>query len=254
MKTIAIIQARMGSTRLPGKVLLKVGDTTLLEYQLMRVRQAKTIDRIVIATTINPEDDAIVAACKMMNVPCVRGSVLDVLDRYHAVLEAYPDYDVVIRLTGDCPLVDPALIDRTVQFFFTQPFDYVNNIGPIGHELSYPDGMCVEVITRVAFMTMWGSAQLPPEREHVTLYVRNHPELFRLGYLPGDANFGHIRLTVDRPEDFEVVRFLIEQSPPTAGYLDYIALLTKYPDVLVKNMHVPRNEGLQKSLSQDIKK
>ncbi len=250
MKTIAIIQARMGSTRLPGKVLLKVGDDTLLAYQLMRVRRATTIDQIVIATTTNVEDDAIVAACKAMDVPCVRGSVEDVLDRYHRVLESYPNYDAVIRLTGDCPLVDPTLIDRTVQFFLAGSFDYANNIGPIGHELSYPDGMCVEVISRPAFMTMWASAKLVPEREHVTLYVRNHPELFRLGYVPGDANFGHIRLTVDRPEDFEVVRFLIERSATNASYLDYIALLTKYPDMLVKNMHIPRNEGLQKSLNK----
>ena len=246
MRTLCIIQARMGSTRLPNKVLMKVGDTTLLGYELERVKKAKKIDKIVVATTVGANDDASVQFCNSVGVDSFRGSEADVLDRYHQCVLQYPGYEAVVRVTGDCPLIDPVVIDKVITFFEGGEYDYASNI----QKETFPDGMDIEVFKREVLEDAAKNAKLQSEHEHVTLYIRNKDE-FKKGNLEAENDFGHFRLTVDRMEDFEVVKFLIENSALEDGYLHYISVLTRHPEIMAKNMSIMRNEGLLKSLKED---
>lgn len=243
---LCIIQARMGSTRLPGKTLLKVKGVSLLEYEIRRVRRAKEIDKIVIATTINKEDDAIENLCKQIKVSCFRGSQTDVLDRYYQCALLYPEFSSVVRITGDCPLIDPTVIDEVVTLFKKRCLDYASNI----EKETFPDGMDMEIFTRKALTEAYQHAKLQSEREHVTPYMRKHRK-FKKGELAASYSLGRFRFTVDEKEDFELVKFLIEHSSRNAGYLDYISLLAKNPEIMKKNMHIARNEGYKKSLKED---
>jgi len=240
------MQARMGSTRLPGKVLLKVKGVPLLQYELSRVRLAKEIDAIVVATTTEKQDDAIEKLCKKIRIDCFRGSNEDVLDRYYQCSLQYPTYRSIVRITGDCPLHDPVVADETIRLFKKSGCDYACNI----LRETFPDGMDTEVFTQTALAESAARAELRSEREHVTLYIRNQ-EKFKKENLAAPYAFSHFRFTVDNPEDFEVVKFLIEGSSLDAQYLDYISLLTKYPHIMMQNMHIKRNEGLAKSLCED---
>lgn len=246
-KNLCIIQARLGSSRLPGKVLLKVKGRTLLEYEISRVERVKKINKIVVATGLNKENDKIFDLCKKIKIDCFRGSENDVLDRFYQCAGRYPEYKNIIRLTGDCPLIDPKIIDQVVEYYEQGKFDYVANSYP---EETFPDGLDVEIFTREALNQAARQAKLSSEREHVTLYIKNQAG-FKKGSFKADHNWGQIRLTVDNPEDFVVVKFLIEHSRPEADYLDYISILTAYPEWLLKNRHIKRNEGLLKSLKKD---
>lgn len=245
-KNLCIIQARMSATRLPGKVLKKVQGVTLLEYEINRVRQAKKIDKIVVATSNRKIDNKIEKECKKIGIDCFRGSEDDVLDRYYQCFSQYPEYKNIIRITGDCPLIDPVVIDEVIAFFENNNFDYVSNtIKEI-----FPDGMDVEVFTKHVLKQVAQQAKLSSEREHVTQYIMKNKR-FKKGNLSAEYDWSHFRLTVDDPKDFEVIKFLIKSSKLTAGYLDYISLLTKHPEIMFKNMHITRNEGLLKSLKED---
>ena len=248
-KNLCIIQARMGATRLPGKVLMKVKSITLLEYEIKRVRQAKKIDKIVVATTTDKNDDEIEKLCKKIKTDCFRGSQEDVLDRYYRCSLGYPEYDNIVRITGDCPLIDPEIIDLVIAFFEKNKFDYAGNVES-GKE-TFPDGMDVEIFKKSILNQAAKKAGLISEREHVTPYMRKMKNI-KKGNLENEFDFSHFRLTVDNPEDFKVVKFLIERSKINDGYLKYIVLLTKHPDVMLKNMHIIRNEGLIKSLKKDF--
>lgn len=245
-KNLCIIQARAGSIRLPGKVLLEVDGISLLEYQMKRVRQAKKIDKIVVATTNQKTDDKIEKLCKKINIDCFRGSEDDVLDRYYQCSLLYPQYKNIIRITGDCPLIDPVVIDNVITFFEKNKFDYASNV----LSETFPDGMDVEIFTSNALHESAQKSKLGSEREHMTQYIIKNKK-FKKGNFAAENDWPHFRLTVDNPEDFEVVKFLIENSKPNASYLDYISLLTKNPKIMLKNMHIIRNEGLLKSLKKD---
>lgn len=246
MKTLCIVQARMGSTRLPGKVLLKVRGLSLLEYEIRRLWLSKKIDKIVVATTTARADDAIGRLCAKIGVDCFRGSEADVLDRFWQCAQRYPGYPVIVRITGDCPLIDFAVVDEVIDFFHANSFSYASNV----LKETFPDGMDVEVFTREALAEAREKARLNSEREHVTLYIRN-TRRFKKGNLEAPHDFGHIRLAVDEPEDFTVISFLIRHAPSDARYLDYVSLLTKHPEIMLKNMHIKRNEGWGKSLKND---
>lgn len=245
-KNLCIIQARMGSTRLPGKVLKEVNGITLLEYGIKRVKQARLIGKIVVATSDKKADDKIEKLCQKINIDCFRGSEDDVLGRYFQCALKYPMYNNIIRITGDCPLIDPAVISQVIAFFEKNDYDYASNV----LSETFPDGIDVEIFTREALVESAKRAKLASEREHVTLYIRNSKK-FKKGNLEVEQNWSHFRLTVDEKNDFEVVKFLIKNSSPTAGYLDYISLLTKHPEIMMKNTHIIRNEGLLKSLKKD---
>ncbi len=246
-KNLCIIQARMSSTRLPNKVLKKIKNIPLLEYEIQRVKQSKKIDKIIIATSIQKIDDKIEKLCQKIGIACFRGSEDDVLDRYYQCALKHPLYNNIIRITGDCPLIDPAVIDQIIVFFEKNNYDYASNM----MEETFPDGMDTEIFTRDALIESAEKAKLASEREHLTQYIVKNKK-FKKGNFAAAHDWSHFRLTVDNPEDFEVISFLIKNSKITDSYLDYISLLTKNPKIMIKNMKIKRNEGLIKSLREDF--
>ena len=247
-KNLCIIQARFGSTRLPGKVLIPIGDKVLLEHVVARVNQANRIDKIIIATTNNKPDDVTEKLVQKIGIECFRGPNEDVLGRLWQCAEKYLEFENIIRITGDCPLIDPRVIDEVIEFFEKEKVDYASNV----LVETYPDGMDVEIFTRRALQESAKKAKLPSEREHVTLYIRNNPNFSKANFAHKE-NLSHFRLTVDNQEDLEVIKFLIENSTPTASFQEYISLLIKNPDIMSKNSKIKRNEGLTKSIKKDKK-
>lgn len=248
VKNLCIIQARLGSIRLPGKVLMKAGGVTLLEYQLKRLQLAKKIDKIVIATTDKKSDDKIKKLCEQIKIACFRGSEEDVLDRYYQCSSAFPQYDNIIRVTGDCPLIDPEVVDRVINFFSRGDYDFASNA--FSGQETYPDGLDVEIFTKKALIEAAAKARLVSEREHPTSYLIKDRKI-KKGIFKNKIDWSHFRLTVDEAADYEVVKFVILNSKITDNYLQYISLLTKHPEIMLKNMKIKRNQGFIKSLEQD---
>ena len=236
----------MGSTRLPGKVLMKVNGASMLEYLIKRVRQAKKINKTVIATTDKKADDKIMNLCEKININCFRGSEKDVLDRYYKCSLKYPEYDQIIRITGDCPLVDPGLIDEIIDFYEKNNFDYAVN--PI--EDNFPDGLAAEVFKRDILFEAARRAKLASERDHVTLYIANNQK-YKKGYFKAPRDYSGYRLTVDEKADLKVVKWLIAHSKITDSYLKYIELLDKNPRIRRANINIVPNQGLKKSIRED---
>ncbi|MBI3290816.1 glycosyltransferase family protein [Candidatus Falkowbacteria bacterium] len=243
MSNLCVIQARMGSTRLPGKILKEISGMPSLEYQVNRIKQAKKVDKIVIATTTDKSDDPVEKLCKKINIDCFRGSTDDVLDRYYQCVQKYPEYENIIRLTGDCPLTDPKVIDQVIDLFESGDYDYANNVQPD----TFPDGMDVEVFKRGAIEISAKESTTEFEHEHMNEYVLNSNE-FKKGNLKAEHDYSKYRLTVDNQEDYEVVKFLAEHCPADAAYLDYIEMLEKNPAVIKLNAHIKRNEYAYKKL------
>ncbi len=247
----AIIQARTGSTRLPNKVLMQIKGKPLLWYVISRLKNTQQIQDIVVATTVTEEDNAIQQLCDDWKIKCYRGSEDDVLDRYYHAAKKF-DIENIVRITSDCPLIDFRVVDEVVEYFRSDDFDYVSNT----MELRYPDGMDAEVFKFSALEKAWKEAMLKSEREHVTPYIWknstfNGKNLFTSDNYGFDSDFSHFRLTVDEIEDFEVIKFLIENTDSDAPWLNYVALLTKHTDVMLRNAEYGRNEGYQKSLFED---
>jgi spore coat polysaccharide biosynthesis protein SpsF len=245
MKTVLIAQARMNSTRLPGKVLKAVLDKPLLTYFVERLRQASQIQQIIIATTINTADEPIVALCRKLSVPFMRGAEADVLSRYYdaAVLA---EADIIVRVTADCPLVDPALIDETVSYFKENihRFDYVSN----SLTATYPRGMDVEVCAFAALREAFLEATEAVDREHVTPFLYTQPTRYRIGEIHAPVNLSQHRWTVDTAEDFDLIRRLIETLyplKPEFNLADILDTLSKHPDWPLINAHIT-----QKSLGE----
>lgn len=249
-KFLCIIQARVGSTRLPGKVLLKVGGITMLEYLLKRVKRSKKIDKIVVATSRRRSNDKIEKVCKKMKVDCFRGSENDALDRYYKCFLKYPQHQYIIRLTADNPLIDPAVIDKVITFFKQhQEYDYVcNNLVK-----TFPCGMDLEIFKKSALIESAKKSKSLFEREHVDEYVLRRKK-FKKGNVSAGRDFSNFRLTLDYPEDFEVIKFLIEKSKPTDGYLRYVSLLIRNPRVMLKNINYNVENSLLKHRSLSKKK
>ena len=251
MKIIAVTQARSGSTRLPGKVLLPVADTTLLGLHLRRIAASERIDELIVATTTAPADAAIVELADAAGVRSFRGSEEDVLDRfYQAVRQHTPDY--MVRLTSDCPLIDAALIDAVIDFTVSQQLDYASNV----FDPSYPDGQDVEVFTFAALERAWTEARLASEREHVTPYIHKHSSyrgenLFRSGNYSEGVDFGHLRMTVDEAKDYTLIKALVKKLGTERDWRSYAEALEDDPELRGINADIARNEGYQKSLNQD---
>jgi len=245
-RNLCILQARMGSTRLPGKVLLRVGGLALLEYQITRLRLAKKIDKIIVATSVDKPNDRIERLCQKIGIECFRGSEDDVLDRFYQCSLKHPQYGNIIRTTGDCPLIDSAVIDEVITFFEENNYDYASN----ALKPTFPDGMDVEILKKSVLREAAEKAILPSDREEVNEYIFRQNK-YKKGNLAAPHDWSHFRLTVDEKEDFEVIKFLIENSKITDGYLHYISVLTKHPEVMLKNMHIKRNVGLLKTLAKD---
>ncbi len=238
MKTVAIIQARMGSTRLPGKVMKMLQDKTVLSHVITRVKACPRLDEVVVATTDLAADDVIVEESEMYGVPCFRGSEQDVLSRYyHAAREQHAD--VIVRVTSDCPLFDPEVLTAMLDDFFArqrkgEALDYLSNT----LKRSYPRGLDAEIMTFAALKRAYKEATKPFEREHVTPYIYLHPEIFYLASFKQEEDLSFYRWTLDSEEDFKFIKAVY-----TALSLKYeqfstdevLALLDKRPDLIEIN-------------------
>jgi len=247
---LAILQARTSSTRLPGKVLKPILGHPMLSLQIERIQRSKRIDKLIVATSNDHSDNDIVGLCINIQIPCFRGSLDDVLDRFYQTAMQYkPEY--VVRLTGDCPLMDPEIIDKVINFYFEGDFDYAtNSMAPY----TFPDGLDVEVYSFTVLEKAWHEALLPSHREHVTPFIRQHPEMFKVGHYKNEVDLSHLRWAVDEPEDFELVSQIYKElypQNPTFITEDILGLINRKPSLLEINSHVDRNLGAKKSAKAD---
>jgi spore coat polysaccharide biosynthesis protein SpsF len=256
LKIIAIIQARMGSSRLPDKVMLDIHGKPMLVRVIERARQAKSLSAVAVATTSDPAEEPIAQLCAHLHAPCARGSVYDVLDRYHQTAVEF-GAEVVVRLTADCPLLDPGLIDDAVAAFLDNPttcgtwtsvypdapvlaptrpeipWDFAANRLPPPFHRTYPIGLDVEICTFEALDRAWREAREPHEREHVMPYLYETPGRFRCRIGNYGTDFGGQRWTVDTPEDLEVVRKVYDAFDGREDFtwLDVLHLFEGHPEL-----------------------
>jgi spore coat polysaccharide biosynthesis protein SpsF len=235
MKVVAIVQARMGSTRLPGKVLKDLAGETMLARVVERLRGTRLINEVLIATTDRPVDDAIVAECRKVSVAVSRGDQDDVLDRYFRAAQLMKA-DVVVRVTSDCPLLDPEITDKTIAAFLEARPDYASNV----MVRTYPRGLDTEVMSFDVLARAWRRASKAYEREHVTPYIYEHSEEFKLLSVTGDLDYSGYRWTVDTPEDMEFVQAIYGrfQGHTLFNWRDVLALLDREPEIVNLNQHV----------------
>jgi len=230
MRTAIIVQARMTSTRLPGKVLKKVQGKPLLAYQIERLQRVKYAEELVIATTYNETDEPIVKLCKELGVSYFRGSEEDVLSRYYEAARTYKA-DAIVRITSDCPIIAPLVIDNVIKFYLDNQikYDYVSNT----LKRTYPRGMDTEVFSFEILEQARHEAVNPPDREHVTPFIYRQPQRYRLGNVPYIKNVSHYRWTVDTIEDFILIEKIISSLYPKNPLFkleDCIQLLLKNPE------------------------
>jgi spore coat polysaccharide biosynthesis protein SpsF len=233
--TTAIIQARMSSTRLPGKVLLDLAGEPMLARVIERTRRAKRVDRVIVATTVEPEDEPIVELCRSRGWNVFRGSRDDVLDRYHQAAVA-DGADPIVRITSDCPVIDPGIIDRVVGRL-AGVNDYASNINP---RRTFPRGLDAEAFTFGALSTAWLEDREPSGREHVTPFLYRHPERFRIALVESERpETASHRWSVDTPEDYELLqRICAHFGNRDFGWLDVLELLKQHPDWTEINRHI----------------
>jgi spore coat polysaccharide biosynthesis protein SpsF len=234
-RVVAIIQARLGSTRLPGKVLKPLAGQPMLARVVERTRRAKFLHETAVATTIATQDDPLAELCQSRGWPSTRGSESDLLDRYHAAALVHRA-DAVVRITSDCPLIDPGLIDRVVEAFFQGEFDYASNTM---EPRTFPRGLDVEVIGFEALERAWREDTNPEWREHTTPYIYRHPDRFRLRPVRNNRDLSFYRWTVDTPEDYEFVRRVYEHfGHDRFLWTDVLKALDEHPDWVEINRHV----------------
>lgn len=235
MSIVAIIQARMSSSRLPGKVLMDLGGETALARTVHRLQRSRAITKIVVATTSAPADTPIVEECDRLQVSHFRGSENDLLDRYYQAAHANAA-SAVVRITSDCPLIDPELVDETIRIFKGEGADYASNIFP----RTYPRGLDTEVFTSAALHRAWREALEPHQREHVTPYFYEHPKVFRLKSLSGNADHSRYRWTLDTPEDLELLRAIYSRfdNRDDFHWSEVIRLMEREPELAEINSQV----------------
>jgi spore coat polysaccharide biosynthesis protein SpsF len=242
MKITAIIQARMGSTRLPGKVLLDVAGHSMLARVVRRVSRARRLDDLIVATSQAASDDAIVEECRRLEVDVFRGNEADVLDRYHqAAVERKAE--VVVRITSDCPLIDPGVIDRVIAEFRDVRPDYASNV----LRRTWPRGLDTEAITADALARVWTEAQEPYERAHVTPYVYQHPQHFELHSVVQPEDHSDGRWTVDSQADLDFVRAVYQRFDGLDQFTWHhvVQLLREEPSLIELNRHVCQKQVVE---------
>lgn len=240
MKIIATVEARMTSTRLPGKVLLDAGGQPMLAHLINRLKSVSSLDGVVLATTTNQTDDVLEEFSKKMKIGCYRGNEDDVMSRVIGAAESV-NADIIVEITGDCPIIDPEIIEQVIRVFKENNVDYVSN----AHVRSYPDGMDVqvfplEVLKRSSLMT-----NDPLDHEHVTLHIRNNPEIFSRIHLvsPPETHWPELGLTLDEPNDYELLKKIInhfEKSKLFFSCRDVVSLLRNKPEWVEINKTVVR--------------
>ncbi len=237
--TVAIIQARMNSSRLPGKVLKEAGGRVLLERMVERVRRAQSVERVVIATTVDPSDDEIAAFCLAHGIDFTRGSLQDVLDRYYHAARQFKA-ETIVRLTGDCPLIDPELIDEVVDALIEQKADFACNRLPPPFTRTYPIGLDVEAVPFSALQRAWTEATEKHEREHVLPYLYEVPGRFKVVQLNYSEDLGNLRWTLDTPEDLEFLHAVYAglDNRNDFSWLEVLQLVREHPELAQINAGV----------------
>ena len=251
MKVIAITQARIGSTRLPEKVLKKINGKTILQIHLDRISKSKLINKLIVATTNENNSSKIIEICNNLGIDYFCGDTNNVLDRFYNASRSYsPDY--IVRLTSDCPLIDHQLMDEVIKNTVDGGFDYGSNtINP-----SYPDGLDVEVFKFSALKIAWEKASLISEKEHVTPYIWKNSlhhggSIFSSFSLTNNKDYSKLRLTVDEMSDFILIEKLIYKCGDDKGWNDYVKILINNPELIGINSSILRNEGYQKSINDE---
>ena len=255
---VCIIQARMGSTRLPGKVMMKIREKPILYYVINQVRQSKKLDNVVIATTTLTEDTQIMNYVKLLQENIFRGDPENVLDRYYQCAKEY-NADIIVRITADCPLIDPRIIDKCISEFENGDFDYLSNTIKKEndvwnyHHNGFPIGIALEVFTFNALKKAKTEAKKPSEKEHVSPYMVNNSNLFKLGNIENDENQSDIRLTVDHKIDFDLIQIIIEHFKECKYFSmdQLVSFLNKNPQLKQMNSNISHYEGYLKSLKED---
>jgi spore coat polysaccharide biosynthesis protein SpsF len=244
-KTVALIQARTSSSRFPRKVLEPIDGLPMIVFMARRALRAKTLDQVLVVTSTDSSDDPLAAVCAEHQIGVFRGDLYDVLARYHSAA-SQAGADVIVRLTGDCPLIDPAVIDAVVALRARSGADYSSNIDPP----TFPDGLDVECFTRQALDRAFVEAKLPPHREHVSLWMREAQSGLMRQNMRCLVDLSALRLTVDYPDDLQLVRELWKQcgENPQIDLYDLLRGLNQRPELLAMNPHA-RNEGLALSLA-----
>jgi len=243
-----IIQARMGSSRLPGKVMRKVDDKNPLLYYVLKQHQyCRTIDKIIVATTNLKKDDVIAKFVQKNNVECFRGSSDDVLDRYYQCSKKF-SFSTIVRVTADNPLNDPTIVDMVVEKFKKGTYDFITNSIP----RTFPQGISVEIFSFKALQEAWKSAKLPSEREHVTPHFYNNKHIFKFFNVTHSTNVSHLRFTVDRINDLKLVRAIIKNINKRPILMeDILNLFKERPELTLINKNYVPDEGYYKSLKED---
>lgn len=247
-KTVAIVQARMSSSRFPGKVLEELGGLPMIVFMIERARGAGTLDEVIAATSTDASDNSLADTLSRFGIPCFRGDLDDVLARYAAAAELHRATEIV-RLTGDCPLIEPTVIDAVVRACRETASEYASNVEPP----TYPDGLDVECFTAAALARATREARLPSEREHVTPWMRSAAAGLRRTNCRAIADLSGLRLTVDYPDDLTAIRAIVTEAAGGGrrfDLYDILRCLSLRPDIQRMNSH-GRNEGLARSLASD---
>lgn len=258
---VAIIQARMSSTRLPGKVLRMIENKPMLHHVINQVIHSKFIKDVIIVTTTMSQDDLIVKYCKKNNIKYFRGSSTDLLDRYYKCAKKFK-IDPIVRITSDCPLIDPKVIDKAIAKFSKGSFDYVaNNLEKFNGKwdnspCNFPQGMTIEISSFKALEQAWKCAKKPSEREHVFPYIQFNPKLFRVSNFKYRKDLSFIRCTVDRLDDLKFVIELFKRFSRNKKVIeikDIVKIVKKEPKLVKINNRIAFDEGYKKSLKKDKK-
>jgi len=243
-----IIQARIGSTRLPGKVTqLLDNKNTSLYYTINQLKNSLNLNKIIVATTELKEDDIIEKISKDNEIECFRGSSENVLERFYECAKKF-QLETIVRITADCPLIDPKIVDSIIEIFNSCKYDYVHNIEP----RTFPDGLDTEVFTFKILEEAQQNAKLLSEKEHVTLYFRNNKDKFRIKNFTSEKNMSSHRWTLDYQEDLDLIRNIVKEIKNRPILMnDIINLFNKKPNIFKINKKYLSNEGLTRSLEKD---
>ena len=239
----AIIQIRLNSSRLKRKALLKIQNLTLIEHLFSQLSYSTQIDKKIIATTTESIDNDIEKLANNIGVECFRGNSLNVLDRYYNCAKSF-DIDTIVRISGDAPLIDPVIVDKTIEYYKKNNFDYVSNF----FRRTFPIGTEIEIFSFKTLEKCWKTAQQSYEKEHVTPFIYEHPELFNIGFIEHSENLSNLHWTVDRIEDFNFVEIILQKIKERPVSMNQIINLLKLePDLLKINGSVDPLESFKKS-------
>jgi len=247
-KTVIILQARTGSKRYPNKVLAKIEGKSMIWHIINRLKKVKNAEKIILATTNYSEDDKLIKIANTNGIFSFRGPKNNVLKRFFQCASIF-EANTIIRITGDCPLVDPKLIDKMIYFFNSHNYDYVSNT----IEPTFPDGLDIEIFSFSTLQKLLKKSKLKSEKEHVTSYLMKHQKQFKIYNYQNKTNLSHIRLTVDEKQDIKLIRKIYSQMKPLLIFSSthVLKLLKNQPNLLEINKNLNRNQGYTNSLKRD---